>query len=85
MWHLVNGVSKRKVILLQSSGKLLRYWVLAANAKGRFSHGSSETLLDQDIASIRDGGTIQDLIDRLRSQVGRLEISPAPCLLRKIW
>ena len=39
-------------------------------------HQARETLLDQDIASIRDGGTIQDLIDRLRSQVGRLEISP---------
>jgi hypothetical protein len=55
---------------------LLRYWVLVANAKGRFSRGSSETLLDQDIASLRNGGDIQDLLDRLRSQVGRLDITP---------
>ena len=67
---------KRNYQIAPDESKLLRYWVLAANAKGRFSRGSSETLLDQDIASIRDGGTIQDLIDRLRSQVGRLEISP---------
>jgi hypothetical protein len=67
---------KRNYQISPDESKLLRYWVLAANAKGRFSRGSSETLLDQDIASIRDGGTIQDLIDRLRSQVGRLEISP---------
>ncbi|MGA0909976.1 MAG: DUF262 domain-containing protein [Betaproteobacteria bacterium] len=56
--------------------KLLRYWILSANAKGRYSRGSSETLLDQDIASIRDGGNIQNLIDRLRNQVGLLEIMP---------
>ncbi|MFZ9963439.1 MAG: GmrSD restriction endonuclease domain-containing protein, partial [Burkholderiales bacterium] len=67
---------KRNYQISPDESKLLRYWVLAANAKGRFSRGSSETLLDQDIASIRDGGDIQDLIDRLRSQVGRLEISP---------
>lgn len=56
--------------------KLLRYWVLAANAKGRFSRGSSESLLDQDIATIRDGGNIQNLINRLKAQVGLLEVTP---------
>lgn len=55
----------------------LRYWALVANAKGRYSRGSSETLLDQDLATIRDGGTVQDLIERLRQQVGRLDITPA--------
>jgi hypothetical protein len=54
----------------------LRYWALVANAKGRYSRGSSDTLLDQDLASLRDGGTVQDLIDRLRLQVGRLDVSP---------
>jgi hypothetical protein len=54
----------------------LRYWALAANAKGRYSRGSSETILDQDLATIRRGGTVQDLIDRLRQQVGRLDITP---------
>ena len=54
----------------------LRYWALAANAKGRYSRGSSETILDQDLATIRQGGTVQDLIDRLRQQVGRLDITP---------
>lgn len=53
----------------------LRYWALAANAKGRFSRGSSETLLDQDLATLRDGGKVDELIDRLRLQVGRLDIT----------
>lgn len=54
----------------------LRRWVLLANAKGRYSRGSTETLLDQDLAVIRNGGDAAMLLDRLRLQVGRLEISP---------
>lgn len=53
----------------------LRYWTLIANAKGRYSRGSSESLLDQDLSTIKKGGTVQDLIDRLRQQVGRLDIT----------
>lgn len=54
----------------------LRQWVLIANAKGRYSRGSSETLLDQDLATLRQGGGADELIDRLRLQVGRLDIAP---------
>ncbi len=53
----------------------LRHWVLIANAKGRYSRGSSETLLDQDLTTIRQGGGAEELIDRLRLQVGRLDIA----------
>lgn len=53
----------------------LRQWALIANAKGRYSRGSSETLLDQDLATLRNGGGTEELIDRLRLQVGRLDIS----------
>ncbi len=56
--------------------QLLRQWVLVANAKGRYSRGSSETLLDQDLATIRQGGGVDALIDRLRLQVGRLDVAP---------
>jgi hypothetical protein len=54
----------------------LRQWVLAANAKGRYSRGSSETILDQDLAVLRNGGGASELVDRLRLQVGRLDIAP---------
>jgi hypothetical protein len=54
----------------------LRRWALLANAKGRYTRGSSETLLDQDLATIRDGGGVNGLLDRLRMQVGRLDIAP---------
>ncbi|GIK09517.1 MAG: hypothetical protein BroJett001_15830 [Chloroflexota bacterium] len=67
---------KRDYNISSEESSRLRYWALVANAKGRFSRGSSETLLDQDIAALRDGGGVDMLIDRLRSQVGRLDISP---------
>lgn len=67
---------KRDYTLGAEEENLLRYWALVANAKGRFSRGSSETILDQDIAVLRDAGGVELLIERLRSQVGRLDISP---------
>ncbi len=67
---------KRDYNLVSEDAAHLRYWVLAANAKGRYSRGSSETLLDQDLATLRDGGGATELIERLRQQVGRLDITP---------
>jgi len=54
----------------------LRQWALLANAKGRFSRGSSETILDQDLAIIAKGGSAEALVDRVRLQFGRLNIAP---------
>lgn len=67
---------KRDYTIGTEEESLLKYWALVANAKGRFSRGSSETILDQDIAVLRDAGSADLLIERLRSQVGRLDISP---------
>lgn len=68
--------ARRDYRLSQQEAVALRYWTLVANAKGRFSRGSSETILDQDLASLRDGGGVSEMIDRLRAQVGRLDITP---------
>lgn len=65
---------KRDFRLTSNDSDRLRFWCLLANAKGRYSRGSSETLLDQDLATIRDGGGPESLVDRLRLQVGRTEI-----------
>ncbi len=67
---------QRKYELSPEESDRLRYWALAANAKGRYSRGSSETILDQDLAILRKGGCAQDLIDQLRQQVGRLDVQP---------
>ncbi len=67
---------KRNFQVAAEESQRLRYWVLVANAKGRYSRGSSETLLDQDLATLRDGGGANELTDRLRLQVGRLDVAP---------
>ena len=46
-----------------------------ANARGRYSRGSSETILDSDLATLHRGGTVSDLIDAVREQFGRLDFS----------
>lgn len=66
---------RRDYRLGSDEARQLRYWALAANAMGRFSHGSSESILDQDLATIRNGGGVHELIDRLRLQFGRLDIT----------
>ena len=66
---------KRKYNLSPQEANDMRCWMLVANAKGRYSRGSSETILDQDLATLREGGA-QQLTERLRQQVGRLEIEP---------
>lgn len=54
----------------------LRRWVLAANAKARYSRGSSETLLNQDLATIKREEGADKLLEGLQQQVGRLEVAP---------
>ena len=56
--------------------KELRRWTLVANAKGRYSRGSSESLLDQDLAAIFRGNGVKGMLDNLKQQFGRLEIEP---------
>jgi hypothetical protein len=67
---------KREFNIDPEESERLRFWAVVANAKGRFSRGSSETILDQDLTTIRQGGRAQELVDRLRLQVGRLDITP---------
>ena len=52
-------------------------WVYLANARGRYSRGSSESLLDADLRALERGGSPADLIETLRQQLGRLDIEPA--------
>jgi hypothetical protein len=68
----VYGARRGYEIAPKESALLARY-ALLANAKGRYSRGSSETILDQDLAVMREGGA-KELMDRLELQVGRLDI-----------
>ncbi|MEM8605881.1 MAG: DUF262 domain-containing protein [Myxococcota bacterium] len=63
--------------LTEQEERQLRYWLYVANARGRYSRGSSESLLDADLALLARGGTIPDLIETVRQQFGRLDFEPS--------
>ena len=69
--------SKHKYKISDSEATKMTRWVLLANAKARFSRASSESILDQDLLVLREGGGAEQLIERLVVQVGRLEITAA--------
>ncbi|MEI2719905.1 MAG: DUF262 domain-containing protein [Gemmatimonadales bacterium] len=69
------GHHRRFHLTPEESVELAR-WALLANAKGRYSRGSSETILDQDLTVVKEGKSVADLLGRLQLQVGRLEITP---------
>lgn len=56
--------------------KTLLYWLYVANARGRYSRGSTETLLDSDLSTLAKGGTATDLVETVRQQFGRLDFAP---------
>lgn len=59
-----------------SDGRDLLFWLLAANAKGRYSRGSSETLLAEDLSTLFRGEPPAALVETLKRQFGRLQIEP---------
>ena len=75
--HALAAVSRVKDNKLTSDeqNKLL-YWLLVANARGRYSRGSTETLLNEDLAIIFRSGDIGALIEPVKRQFGRLHVEP---------
>ncbi len=67
----------KKQKLTKSDSRLLLYWLYIANARGRYSRGSSESLLDADLTALKKGGGPQELLDILQQQFGRLTIDPS--------
>ncbi len=65
---------KRNYELSSKEERALRHWTLLANAKGRYSRGSSETLLDEDLNAVWGRKDVPALLQNLNRQVGRLEI-----------
>ncbi len=54
----------------------LRYWTLLANMKGRYSRGSTETYLDQDLAVLGNENQMSALIEFLETQTGARAVRP---------
>ena len=54
---------------------LLR-WFYAASMWGRYARGSSETILDQDLNSLKSNSPGADLIQNILRQTGRIKVEP---------
>ncbi|MFH1742850.1 MAG: DUF262 domain-containing protein [bacterium] len=62
--------------LTQDEQHALQHWLMVANARGHFSRGSTEGLLNEDLAIIFRRGKIRSLLEPLKRQFGRLHIEP---------
>lgn len=75
--HTLAVVSKIKANrLTDAEDKALLHWLLVANARGRYSRGSTETLLNEDLGLLFRSGDILGLMEPVRRQFGRLNIEP---------
>lgn len=72
----VYGVLRDGKLSSEDEKELLR-WSYVANARGHYSRGSSETVLDADLSLLFKGVGPKELIERLRQQFGRLHVEPA--------
>lgn len=68
---------KRQYRLETTEEKELRRWLYISNARGHYSRGSSESILDADLAAINRGAGTKELTDTLLQQFGRLNVEPA--------
>lgn len=75
--HALAAVSRVKDnrLTLEDQRALL-HWLLIANARGRYSRGSTESLLNEDLAIIFRSGDIAALVEPVRRQFGRLHVEP---------
>ncbi|OXJ18933.1 GmrSD restriction endonuclease domain-containing protein [Burkholderia sp. HI2500] len=75
--HALAAVSRVKDNKLTSEEQhRLLHWLLVANARGRYSRGSTETLLNEDLAIIFRSGDISSLMEPVKRQFGRLHVEP---------
>lgn len=54
----------------------LLHWLLVANARGRYSRGSTESLLNEDLAIAFRTGNVAALMEPVKRQFGRLHVEP---------
>jgi hypothetical protein len=76
----VSHVKENK--LTKGEQKALLHWLLVANARGRYSRGSTETLLNEDLAIIFRSKDVSGLLEPLKRQFGRLHIEPGDLAAR---
>lgn len=68
---LAHMFDKKQYTILPEDDKRLTKWVILASAKGHYSRGSSETILNQDLKC----ETSEELLSNLKQQVINLDIT----------
>lgn len=83
--HTLAAISRVKDNKLTAAEqRTLLHWLLVANARGRYSRGSTETLLNEDLAIVFRGGDLSALIDTVKRQFGRLEVESGDLAARGV-
>ncbi len=73
--HTLAAVSRAKDNKLTAAEqRALLHWLLVANARGRYSRGSTETLLNEDLNIVFRAGDIAALMEPVKRQFGRLHV-----------
>lgn len=57
--------------------KKLLLWFYVSHMKGRYSKGSTESILDSDINILKNGGSLNDLLEHLKLQVRDFYVTEA--------
>jgi len=60
--------------ITKEESRQLLYWLLVANTKARYSRGSSETLLNEDLNILFSDGSPEDLLRPMERQFGRFTV-----------
>lgn len=82
-FHALAVVSRiKKNQLTQAEQRQLTHWLLVANARGRYSRGSTETLLNEDLNILFRTGDLAALMEPVRRQFGRLHVEPSDLAAR---
>lgn len=83
--HVLAAISRVKDNKLTAmEQKKLLQWLLVANARGRYSRGSSEGLLNEDLNIVFRSGDVSGLIEPLKRQFGRLHIEAGDLVGRSV-
>lgn len=83
--HALAAVSRIKDNKLTAvEQRALLHWLLVANARGRYSRGSTETLLNEDLAILFRTGEVAALIEPVKRQFGRLHVEPGDLVGRGV-
>jgi hypothetical protein len=76
--HVIAALSRKKDNKLSADEqRQLLHWLLVANARGRYSRGSTESLLNEDLAIVFRSGDVAALMDPVKRQFGRLHLEPS--------